>query len=243
MIPVIHNDYIECPFCNVSFSLILNYTHSSNYLTFSQAVRAADQMPPFQSNLIELNERKSHKETLTINFNKCPSCNRISSYIIADGSDFNGEIIQINPRSIAKRLPDYIPASIIQDYEEACLIADLSPKASATLSRRVLQYMIRDFYNIKDKRTLHQEIEAIENKISASEYNAIMSLKSIGNIGAHPDKNEDINIIIDIDPHEAKVLLKLIEHFIESWYVKEHKEKELLNSIVNLESNLPKTTK
>ncbi|MEI8253036.1 MAG: hypothetical protein WCG25_04765 [bacterium] len=46
---------------------------------------------------------------------------------------------QLLPVSEAKVLPDYIPDPIKQDYYEACRIRDLSPKASATLSRRCLQ--------------------------------------------------------------------------------------------------------
>src|SRR5690348_10095582 len=36
------------------------------------------------------------------------------------------------PPSMAKAFPSYVPASIREDYEEACLIVDGSPKASAT---------------------------------------------------------------------------------------------------------------
>ena len=56
---------------------------------------------------------------------------------------------QLIPSSTAKTLPDYIPQQIRNDYQEACSIRNLSPKASATLSRRCLQGMIRDFWEIK----------------------------------------------------------------------------------------------
>ena len=45
----------------------------------------------------------------------------------------------MKPSSLAKEYPDYVPQAIISDYKEAYLIKDLSPKASATLSRRCLQ--------------------------------------------------------------------------------------------------------
>src|SRR6266849_6151096 len=50
------------------------------------------------------------------------------------------------PSASVRVFPDYVPAPILGDYREACLIKDLSPKASATLSRRCLQGMIRDFW-------------------------------------------------------------------------------------------------
>jgi hypothetical protein len=62
------------------------------------------------------------------------------------------------PASASKHFPEYIPQPIREDYEEACLICDLSPKASATLSRRCLQGIIRDFWGVKPGR-LVDEIE------------------------------------------------------------------------------------
>lgn len=119
----------------------------------------------------------------------------------------------IEPEANIKIFPDYIPEQILQDYKESKLIANLSPKASSTLARRCLQSMIRDFYNIFGKKSLHHEIEEIKDKIDPDMYEAIMSLKSIGNIGAHPEK--DINLIIDVEPEEANELISLIEMLIE----------------------------
>lgn len=65
------------------------------------------------------------------------------------------------PSSISRVFPDYIPLAIRQDYEEACNIKELSPKSSATLARRCLQIIIRDFWNIKNKRNLNEEIDAL----------------------------------------------------------------------------------
>ena len=113
----------------------------------------------------------------------------------------------LKPQSESKQFPEYIPAAIISDYEEACLIRDLSPKASATLSRRCLQGMIRDFFTVK-KRTLYDEINAIKEQIDSLTWDAIDAVRSIGNIGAHMEK--DINIIIDVEKNEAGLLIGVI---------------------------------
>ena len=117
---------------------------------------------------------------------------------------------------IAPILPEYIPSAICEDFNEAHAVKNLSPKASATLARRCLQTMIRNFWNVKEK-TLSQEINAIKNKIDLDTWEAIDAIRSIGNIGAHMEK--DINIIVDVEPDEAQLLLDMIEQLVQEWYV------------------------
>jgi uncharacterized protein DUF4145 len=137
---------------------------------------------------------------------------------------------QLVPAAHTKILPDYVPAPIVADYKEACLIADLSPKASATLSRRCLQGMIRDFWGI-NKPKLVQEIDAIKDKVDDLAWNAIDGLRKMGNIGAHMEK--DINVIVDVDPDEAKLLIGLIETLVDDWYVTRHERKSRMEKLVD----------
>jgi len=123
---------------------------------------------------------------------------------------------QLLPESEAKVLPDYIPQQIQQDYYEACRIRDLSSKASATLARRCLQGMIRDFWGIKKAR-LKDEIDDLEEKVDSDVWASIDAVRSVGNIGAHMEK--DINIIVDVEPGEAQLLIGLIEQLVDDWYV------------------------
>jgi hypothetical protein len=141
------------------------------------------------------------------------------------------QIWNLIPPSSAKVFPDYVPQPIRDDYLEACLIRDLSPKASATLSRRCLQGMIRDFWKIVKARLI-DEIEALEDKIDAQTWAAIDAVRKIGNIGAHMEK--DINVIVDVDPNEAQVLIELIELLVKDWYVVRHDREQRLESIVQL---------
>jgi hypothetical protein len=129
------------------------------------------------------------------------------------------------PSSFAKPLPDYIPSPITRDYEEACAIRDLSPKASATLVRRCIQGIIRDFCKITDK-TLDKEIKVLRQLVDSNKapagvqpdtVDAIDHVRQIGNIGAHMER--DINIIVDVDPDEAQRLIELAELLFDEWYV------------------------
>ena len=129
------------------------------------------------------------------------------------------------PESSAKPQPDYIPSSIREDYLEACLIRDLSPKASATLSRRCLQGMIRDFTGIS-RKTLNQEIVDLRKLVdegsapagvSSESVVAIDHVRTVGNIGAHMES--DVTHIIPVEAGEAQLLIDLIESLFDEWYV------------------------
>ena len=138
---------------------------------------------------------------------------------------------QLRPQSNAKPFPDYIPEPIRDDYLEACLIRDLSPKASATLSRRCLQGIIRDYWGISKSRLI-DEINELKGKIDQPTWDAIDAVRSIGNIGAHMEK--DINVIIDVEPEEAQLLIGLIEILLKDWYVARHERNQHLQGIVAL---------
>ena len=145
-----------------------------------------------------------------------------------------GNLVQrwnLLPSSTSKNYPDYIPPAIRQDYKEACSIKESSPKASATLARRCLQGMIRDFWEVKGA-TLAQEIHSIKDKIDPITLQEIDSVRKIGNIGAHME--EDVNLIIDIEPEEVDLLIKLIENLLAEWYVARHERQARAKKLENI---------
>lgn len=141
------------------------------------------------------------------------------------------------PASSAKPMPEFIPKPLIEDYVEACLIKQDSPKASATLARRCIQGMIRDFCGIA-KPTLAQEISALtaavhsENAsrgVTIETVEAIDHVRKVGNIGAHMEK--DIDLIVPVDAGEAQALIVLIEMLFEEWYIARHNRQQKLSAI------------
>lgn len=204
---------IQCPFCK-NFMFIDVNSYSSSSVSFKD------------NNIASV-------ESLRIVFYKCPSCQEFTVRAIGVGSLYKGVSFPIRPRSTAEVLPTYVPDHIRQDYEEAYLISDLSPKASATLSRRCLQSMIRDYFKVKHSN-LHNEIEQIKDKIEIDSYEALMAVKSIGNVGAHPTLNPELDIIIDIEVGEAKQLLELVEMFIDEWYVARYSREQRIKKVKEL---------
>ncbi len=215
----------KCPYCN---------QHAT--ITVDSCIREK----------IDFTDRtKNQSRQLIVDVIQCPNsgCQEYSIESILYESKFNatfgefegiGDPVmkwQLKPLSQASSLPQYIPVPIREDYQESCTIRDLSPKASATLSRRCLQGMIRDFWGIKKNRLI-DEIMALKKEIDLETWEAIDSVRKIGNIGAHMEK--DINTIIDVDPGEAQALISLIEILIKEWYIARYEKAQRMQQIKNI---------
>ncbi len=126
-----------------------------------------------------------------------------------------------------------VPQNVWQDYDEACQISTLSPKASATLARRCLQNMIRDYWEVSKNR-LGDEIDEIAKRpeVTPEIVDALNALRNLGNIGAHPEK--DVNVIVDIEPENAPIILNIIEMLFEEWYEARAKRQQKLQGITAL---------
>lgn len=131
---------------------------------------------------------------------------------------------RLKPWGNARTFPDYVPGAVRADYAEACAIVKLSPRAAATLARRTVQVIIRDFWNIS-KRSLKDEIDEVEKMVGhgvePETFATLHTIRELGNIGAHPER--DINLIVDVEPDEAELLLRAVETLIEDTYIAKHK--------------------
>lgn len=171
---------------------------------------------------------------ITVTYHRCPRCGKISLLIHSAGSKELPAFTLSYPPPQSVNLPEYIPIAIRNDYHEACLVADLSPKSAATLARRCLQGMIRDFWKIHEK-TLNAEISALQGKIPDEQWNVLNGVRRIGNIGAHMEA--DVNTIIEIEADEAKRLLSLILFLFQEWYIQDHARKQLYADILEIDQN------
>lgn len=196
----------HCPYCGIEY-FVTKQLEDSTSVKFSQY----------------------RGETIYIYQHLCPRCNRL--HFTISGSGFDTRPYYTYPPVSAMFLPDYIPQAIRQDYLEAVSIADLSPKASATLARRCLQGMIHDFWGIKEKN-LNAEITTLKEHIPRRQWEAIDAVRKIGNIGAHMEK--DVELIIDVDPDEVKKLLMVIELLFKNWYIADHEDRQLYDEIARM---------
>lgn len=223
----------KCPFCNQNATIKNDNVHETRS-TFT--IDNVDGPKKLYSYFIICPNIKCRKFTLkTILYNLEYDEGR--EQYVTRGVYKSWDLI---PQSNAKVFPQYIPKAIIKDYNEACSILNLSPKASATIARRCLQGMIRNFFGIKKTRLI-DEINAIQDKVDPLTWNSIDAVRKVGNIGAHMEK--DINLLIDVDPKEAGILIKLIEQLIEEWYIHRHEREKRLKTIIQISEDKEKQKK
>lgn len=108
------------------------------------------------------------------------------------------------------------------------MICKDSPKSAATLARRALQGVMRDYYRVKPGR-LVDEIDAAAKHMDSSLADALHALRKVGNVGAHMEA--DVNQIVAVDPGEAEALLQLIELMLDETYVARHAREERVEAV------------
>jgi hypothetical protein len=114
-----------------------------------------------------------------------------------------------------------VPPEFGNDYIEACLVFADSTKASAALSRRCLQYILREKAGVK-KSDLSKEIqEVLDSKSLPSDLaDAIDAIRNIGNFAAHPLKSTNTGLILDVEPGEAEWTLDVLEQLFDFYFVR-----------------------
>jgi hypothetical protein len=103
---------------------------------------------------------------------------------------------------------------------EACKVLGDSPKASAALSRRCLQSILRDKAATTTKDLYDQIQEVISSgKMPTHIAEGLHAVRNIGNIAAHSLKSTTTGAIVDVEPGEAEWNLDVIEMLFDFYFV------------------------
>ena len=157
----------------------------------------------------------------------CPACDRfvISLHERYDrymsGGYMNDREFLCYPKAPSRApLPAEVPSPYADDYSEACLTLADSPKASAALSRRCLQHILRDKAGVKPGN-LADEIQQVmdSGKVPSHISESLDAIRNIGNFAAHPFKSKASGEIIDVEPGEAEWNLDVLETLFDFYFV------------------------
>lgn len=173
----------------------------------------------------------------------CVNCEKLTVYLIEGEAYYNdvvGEYYMhddepeklIYPKKSNFNNSSDIPSEYIEDYEEAIKVLSASPKASAALSRRLLQSILREEFQIKAQNLASEikkfiQLEGIPSHIT----DAVDAIRNIGNLAAHPTKNKNTGEIVPVEIGEAEWLIEVIEALFDFTFIQpkklERRRKEL----------------
>jgi len=176
---------------------------------------------------------------------RCPACDKLSVFLISAqdvshtqyGIRITNELSRtlVYPKSIGRNEPSpEVPNKYKQDFLESCWTLNDSPKASAALSRRCLQYLLRDVAGVK-KGSLQKEIQEVidSNQLPSYITEAIDAVRNIGNFAAHPVKCTTTGEIAEVEIGEAEWNLDVLESLFDFYFVQPailNRKREALNS-------------
>lgn len=137
------------------------------------------------------------------------------------------------PRNATRLVPQEVDDRLAQDFAEAAAVLSISPKASAALSRRVLQDVLREKAGVKHAN-LNDEIQEVIDSDRAPSWLSedLDAVRVVGNFAAHPIKSTDTGQVVEVEPGEAGWLLDVLERAFDFYFVqpdKARRQREALN--------------
>jgi hypothetical protein len=174
----------------------------------------------------------------------CPECNKpiikvIYGHVEDQGFEFDendqplfSDSKIVYPCSNEIGLSEDIPDKYKEDFIEALALVNQSPKASAALSRRLLQSLLTEVAKIKGG-SLSKQIEEFCSRedIPSIISESVDAVRLVGNFAAHPMKDKKTGGIVQVEPGEAEwsldVLRGLFDYFFIQPALLQHRKDDL----------------
>lgn len=153
---------------------------------------------------------------------RCPECGKTIIYIQRQSQYTTGRVglFMAYPQKRTRPVPPEVPDPYRQDYIEASRVLDDSAKASAALSRRNLQSILREKAGTKSKDLFDQIEEVIKSGTVPSHIaDDLHAVRNIGNFAAHPIKSTSTGEIVDVEDGEAEWNLDVLDLLFDFYFV------------------------
>jgi hypothetical protein len=167
----------------------------------------------------------------------CPECSngmiRLTKYNFNNQNIPEGTYAAFPQNSPARPVAPEVTDPYRQDFIEACEVLALSPKASAALSRRNLQAILRDKAGTT-KKDLFDQIEEVvaAGNLPSHIADDLHAVRNIGNFAAHEIKSKVTGAIVDVEAGEAEWNLDVLESLFDFYFIeptKAAKRRDALN--------------
>jgi len=157
----------------------------------------------------------------------CPECKELMirletwrSPLLGGDRELEAERLVYPKTSNRPPVPVEVPKEFGRYYSQAALVLADSPEASAALSRKCLQHILREKAKVK-RANLATEIQEVLDSKSLPSYLAesIDIVRNVGNFSAHPIKSESTDEIVDVEAGEAETNLDVLEGLFDFYFV------------------------
>ena len=129
------------------------------------------------------------------------------------------DVAKVGPLQISRARDQGISPEIIkEDFEAARLVLPVSPKASAALSRRCLQTMLRDQGYGGEELSI--QIDYALPHLPDDIGTMVDSIRKVGDFEANPIKSKATGEIVAIKPGEAEWSIEVLEELFDYFYAR-----------------------
>lgn len=150
---------------------------------------------------------------------ECPACGKALIWIEQRHEHGNTKWCVYPLNGSRSPAPSIVPSVLADDFNESAAVLSISPKASAALSRRCLQELLRQ-QGFTDKDLAPAIQKGLDSKtIPAELAENLDAIRNIGNFAAHPMKDKSTGEILPVEPHEAEWNLEVLEGLFDFYYV------------------------
>ena len=124
-----------------------------------------------------------------------------------------------------------IPEKYARLYQDASDVLEISPRASAALSRACLQLLLREYGGVEPS-SLVKEIDQVlaSNSLPVRLAQTINAIRQMGNYAVHPDKRNKLGETVDIDEGEAEWGLEILKDLFEHYITKPKEQSEKMKA-------------
>lgn len=158
----------------------------------------------------------------------CPGCKKLSFSLEVVDAQGDEQPVVSYPRGRFGTAVASAPSPFAADYREACLTLADSPKASAALSRRCLQNLLRQEARVKPGSLADEIQQVLDSKqLPPHLAESIDAVRTIGNFAAHPVKSEHTGEIVDVEEKEAEWLLEILDNLYNFYFEEPRRQQEL----------------
>ena len=165
----------------------------------------------------------------------CPTCNKNTIYLVEHpraGGHPKQEFL-VFPRNASRPLPKEVTELYSKQFSQAVEVLPISHEASAAISRRCLQLLLREEAKVTPQDLSKEIQEVIDSHSLPSDLEeSIDAIRIIGNFASHPIKSTNTGEIVNVEEGEAEWTLEVLEDLFDYYLVKpiiRKKKRDALN--------------